>query len=102
MKRSLIAIIAIGLLGSSAYVLAQSQVVLKTKPVSLQRQGDIWIVPEGTTSDYYSYSDNGTEYVCTRSEPKELVGVKGSNVKVRMGTSSSDVVCYKSSYFVSP
>ena len=99
MKALKLGLLATGLLVFSASTVAVTKVVVKEKPVSLMQQGDVWVVPEGTTSNYYSYTSGSDQYICTRTEPTDLSGVKYVTVNVRTGTAMSEIRCYPSSYF---
>lgn len=117
MKKILIGSFAVAAIICGFNVLADVVVTLKQKPVTLIKQGDVYtidtpitttttIVPVTTvpvtTYDYYTYTDNGTSYVCTTTPAPELSGVTYTNLNVRLATGTSTVNCYPSSYFVIP
>lgn len=103
MKKLSSSIVAFALFCSCSNIFAQEQVViLKTKPVPLVKQGDVWIAPADETVTYYGYTDNGVDYVCTVVEPTELVGTKYTALNITRGTTPTDVRCYGSSYFIAP
>lgn len=102
MKKLAISLVAVSLLCSGSYLFAQPQVTLTTKPVPLVRQGTYWVAPADETARYYSYTDNGTDFVCTTTVPTELAGTTYATVNIRRGTAPMEVRCYNSTYFVAP
>lgn len=103
MKKLLISLLAVSALGFGFNAIAQnSKVMLKEKPAKMMKQGDMWMVPEGTTTSYFMYTDNGMDYVCSATEPTELVGMNAKTVTVKMTSGPTTVKCYSSSNFMMP
>lgn len=105
MKKVILAMMSIVLLGFGISVIAQTitttRIIVKDKPVNLMREGEVYVVPSGTTVPYYYYSDaTNTRYVCTAAEPAELVGVGPVMLDVRMGSQTQQIRCYPETNFV--
>jgi len=91
------------LLGISLTAFATTQIItIKEAPVELRQEGEMYVVPEGTTKKYYYYKQAETRYVCTSTQPDTLSGVAAIPLNVRIGTETSQVYCYPSTYFVVP
>lgn len=97
MKKLLIGFLSIVTVAFAFSAFAQAVVTLKSKPVMVEKQGDVYVAP--SSSDYYTYTDNGTDYVCTAKPVSEITGVTPTSVSVRVTGTTSKVTCYPSSYF---
>lgn len=100
MKKLVLSVVAGStlLMGISSAV---AQIVVKEEPVVITKQGDYYVVPEGTlpTTEYYTYTDTNTNYVCSYTEPAELTSVQSLPLAVQIGTNTSNVYCYPNTYF---
>lgn len=81
-------------------VFAQAKVIVKERPVTVMKEGDVYVVPDTAVSArYYTYIDSGTNYICTETTPTELVDVQGSTVYFQISGNKKQVYCYPDTYF---
>lgn len=105
MRNSLLALAAASVIGFGLSVTAAetvTTVTLKETPVEITKDGDVYVVPAGSTATYYYYTVGDARQVCTTAEPAELAGVKFLTLNVRLGGDMTTVRCYPSTYFVTP
>lgn len=101
MKNAILKMLAVSLLAFGLPVIADTVVyTIKETPVTLERQGDVYVVPAGTTVKYYTYTADGTQYVCTSEVPTELSSITPVVVQVRAGEVVAPTKCYPANYFV--
>jgi len=100
MKKVLLSLTTLALLGTSAAGLA-AQIVIKETPIVIKREGEVYMVPAGTSGNYYYYTtEDKTEYVCSSVTAPDLADVKFLPLNVSVGTEVREVRCYPSSSFV--
>lgn len=102
MKKFLLGVSALTLLSLSAALYADAKVMIMEKPVILQKDGQMYVVPEGTnaTTTYYTYTtDSGELQYCAVTAPTELVNVNGTMIEVKMNGATKQVTCYPATYF---
>src|SRR5437016_1588607 len=101
MKNFLLGISAIALLTTGTLLYADAKVMLVEKPVILQKEGQVYVVPEGSANtSYYTYTtDSGELQYCAVTVPTELVNVNGTMIEIKMNGATKQVKCYPSTYF---
>lgn len=78
---------------------ASAAVVITETPIELQKQGNVYMVPTGTTAKYYYYNDDSMRYVCT-NETVDVANVNPITMNVTVGTDIVSTKCYPANYFV--
>ncbi len=102
MKNFLRSISALTLVSIGTALYADAKVMIMEKPVILQKDGQTYIVPEGTssTTTYYTYTtDSGELQYCAVSTPTQLMSINGTVLEVKMNGASKQVKCYPATYF---
>ncbi len=99
MKTAILKVTLCGLLGFSLIASAASVIVHET-PAAITTENGVYVVPAGTTANYYYYNTNDSQYVCTKTAPADLASVESVPLSVKFGTETSEVRCYPSSNFV--
>jgi hypothetical protein len=101
MKKLLLSVSAITLLSIGSLLYADAKVILMEKPVILKKEGQMYVVPEGsTTTSYYTYTtDAGELQYCAVTAPTELMSVNGTLMEVKMDGATKQVKCYPATYF---
>ena len=99
MKKLMVSLAVCSLLGVSLNAMAQSKIIIKQSPVMIQKQGEVYVVPAGTTTQYFSYVDSGAQYTCT-TLPVDITEVGALPITVSVNGTVQTVNCYPSNYFV--
>jgi hypothetical protein len=102
MKKMIISLLSVAVLGYGINASAADKVILTDKPVVLIKGTTGWEVPEGATYTYYSYNDNGKDFICTTTEPVQLKGVTGNTISIKMPSGMTSVRCYDRINFIAP
>jgi hypothetical protein len=99
MKKLVTSLVVCATLGFSFAAIAQGKIIIKQTPVLLEKQGEVYVAPSGTTTQYYSYTDSGAQYTCT-TVPVDISEVSALPLAVTVNGTTTSVNCYPSTYFV--
>ncbi len=103
MKKLLGIIFSLIMLNAVSYA---SKIVITGQPIILEKQGDVYYVPNDykSTTTYYYVNLNGTRQVCYIDKQPELSALNASTLEVNYNGSELTWVCYPLdlNYFEAP
>lgn len=103
MKKLLLLIFSLMMFNTVSYA---TKIVITGEPIVLQKQGDVYYVPNDykSTTSYYYVNLDGTRQVCYLDKQPELSALNTSTLQVNYNGSALSWVCYPldTNYFETP
>ncbi|KTD01836.1 hypothetical protein OQJ19_12685 [Fluoribacter gormanii] len=103
MKKLLLIIFSLTMLDAVSYA---NKIVITGTPIILEKQGDVYFVPNDykSTTSYYYVSLNGARQVCYIDKQPELSALNTTTLEVNYNGSTLTWVCYPldTNYFETP
>lgn len=96
MKKSIIKTATLLLTVFSVSAFAAEKIVIKGEPIVLQKQGDLYLVPDNyKATQNYNYVDiEGTKRACFLEKKPDLTNLDVLSINVQMGSEKATWNCY--------